>query len=67
MLATLLLALTLVDIFKVVLVLCLFGFLVHLALTYIPVSPPVKQIIIVVLVILLILWALERWGGLLNL
>lgn len=66
LLPALFLAITLVDIVKIVVVLAVIGFLIHLVVTHVPISPPVKQIIVVVIVLLLLFWFLERWGGALS-
>jgi len=38
------------------------GFLLWLAMTYIPMAPPVKTIIMVVVVFALVLWLLQVFG-----
>lgn len=42
--------------------LVIIGFLVYLAETYIPMSPPIKMALRVIVVIVLILWLLEIFG-----
>lgn len=50
------------DIISVVLVLCVVGFILYLALTFIPMPAPFRQVIIVVVTIALILWLLQVFG-----
>lgn len=45
------------------LTLALFGFLLWLITTYIPMPAPIRQVIIVIAVIVLILWLLSIFGG----
>ena len=41
----------------------LFGFIVYLIVTYIPMPAPFKQIIMVIAAILLIIWLISSVGG----
>jgi len=52
-----------VSLVSVLLVLALIGFLVYLIITYIPMPEPFKQVIIVAVVILLILWLVGIVSG----
>lgn len=58
------------DLLTLVIVLALVGFIVWLVVTYIPMPPPFKQVIIVIVVIVLVLWlvrALVGGGPVINL
>lgn len=47
---------------ELVLTLALVGFLLWLITTYIPMAPPIKNIITVVVVVCIILWLLNYFG-----
>jgi hypothetical protein len=51
-----------VDIIQVLVVLIIVGVVLYLVQTYIPLAPPVKTIINVVVVLLLCLWLLSVFG-----
>ncbi len=51
---------------NIIVVLVIFGFIAWLVLTYIPMPPPVKQVVAVIMVIVLILFLLQAvgiWGN----
>lgn len=50
------------SIFTALLILCIFGFLLWLANTYIPMQPIVKNIFNFIAVIILIVWLLQLFG-----
>lgn len=50
------------NLIHIVLVLAIFGFILYLVNTYIPMSQPVKTAINVIAVILLVLWLLDLFG-----
>ena len=57
---------TLTSLLTVLLVLAVFGLILWLILTYIPMPAPFKTVIIAVAAIVLIIW-LVQWSGLLRL
>jgi hypothetical protein len=52
------------SILTILLSLALFGFILYLIVTYIPMPDPIKKIIIAIAVLFLILWLLEGLGAL---
>lgn len=50
------------SIIGILLTLAVFGFLLWLIVTYIPMEPPIKNIIVVVAVIFLVIWLLSSTG-----
>lgn len=52
-----------VEILKLILVLALIGFIVYLIVTYIPMPEIFKQVLMVVVAVLLILWAISMLLG----
>jgi hypothetical protein len=52
------------SILTILLSLALFGFILYLIVTYIPMPEPIKKIIIAIAVLFLILWLLEGLGAL---
>lgn len=50
------------SILGILLVLVIFGFILWLVFTFIPMPPPIKQVITVVVVLLLILWLVGVLG-----
>lgn len=50
------------PIITILLVLAIFGLILYLICTYIPMPPPIKNVIIAVAVIFLILWLLNGIG-----
>jgi preprotein translocase subunit SecE len=57
---------TITSLLTVLLVLAVFGLIVWLIVTYIPMPPPFKTVIVAVAAIVLIIW-LVQWSGLLRL
>ena len=51
------------DLITLVVVLALIGFCLWLVLTYIPMPPPMKQVITVIVVIVLVLWVVRALLG----
>lgn len=47
---------------KLIVLLVVIGFLLYLAETYIPMSPPIKMVVRVVVVLLLVVWLLQVLG-----
>lgn len=47
---------------EVIVVLVILGLCLYLVETYIPMSPPIKTVIRVVVVLLLVLWLLQLFG-----
>lgn len=54
------------DLVVLVLVLALIGFLVHLIVTKIPMDPTFRLVIQILVVVLVVLYLLRRFGGLPN-
>ena len=54
------------DLILLVLVLAVIGFVVWLITTRIPMDPMFKNVIYIVVLIVLVLWLLRRFGGLPN-
>ena len=52
------------SILTILLSLALFGFILYLIVTYIPMPEPIKKIIIAIAILFLILWLLEGLGAL---
>ncbi len=50
------------NIISIVIVLVVIGLCLYLAETYIPMSPPIKTVLRVVVVLVLILWLLQTFG-----
>lgn len=50
------------DILHIILVLVIVGIVLYLVQTYIPMSPPIKTVLMAVVVILLCLWLLSLFG-----
>ena len=50
------------DLISVILVLVVVGVVLWLVTTYIPMSPPIKNILVAVVVIALVLWLLSLFG-----
>ena len=53
---------TLVSIISVLVVLVILGLVLYLVETYIPMSPPIKTVIRVIVVLLICLWLLRAFG-----
>jgi hypothetical protein len=51
-----------VSLISLVLVLVIVGVCLYLVETYIPLSPPIKTVIRVVVVLVLVLWLLQAFG-----
>ena len=51
------------DLVMLVLVLAVVGFIIHLILTYVPMPPIFRTVIIIVVVIVLILFLLRKFGS----
>jgi hypothetical protein len=51
-----------VDLIQVIIVLIIVGVCLYLIQTYIPMSPPIKTILMVVVVLVLCLWLLQVFG-----
>jgi heme A synthase len=51
------------DLVVLVLVLALVGFLVYLITTHIPMAPPFKLAIQIIVVVAVILWLIQRFAG----
>ncbi len=50
------------SLISLIITLAVVGFLLWLVLTYIPMPPPFKQVITVIVVIVLVLWLLNGFG-----
>ena len=50
------------DLIQVIIVLIIVGVCLYLIQTYIPMSPPIKTILMVVVVLVLCLWLLQVFG-----
>jgi hypothetical protein len=51
-----------VDLIQVIIVLIIVGVCLYLVQTYVPMSPPIKTILMVVVVLVLCLWLLQVFG-----
>lgn len=56
----------LIELVKLVLVLAVIGFLVHLITTKIPMDSTIKMAIQIIVVIVVVLWLLSRFSGSLS-
>ena len=53
----------LAELLTTILILALFGFVVYLIVTYIPMPPIFKQVLMVVVAVLVIIWLIGIVGG----
>jgi hypothetical protein len=51
-----------VDLIQVIIVLIIVGVCLYLVNTYVPMAPPIKTILMVVVVLILCLWLLQVFG-----